>query len=380
METMFLSKEERDETIRACRFCPMCHIADRSAQLVRRESYTPRGRAAILSAIEAGFLEWDETVADIMYTALNDGLLKEWCVGNYDYEELIVDARARIFELGLAPEEVAKYMRGLRAGKGRGANPEEVLSQGNVKTDPKADVLLFCGCETLQSNTATLVAMGRLFNRAGVAFQVLPSELCCGWSLYQLGDFEGARLFSIGLAEEIRASGASRVGVLDADCFRMLATRNARFDGDLEGIGIIPVMDLLWEWIASGRIAITRKITEPLTYHDPCVLARYCEDIDTPRKIIASIQDGPFMEMDSNKKLANCCGAGGMLAVHRPDLSREVALFRLEEARSTGASTLVTGCPRCDGTFENAMNSVDRKDLRITNLVKLVAYAAGLEE
>ncbi|MBW2285785.1 MAG: (Fe-S)-binding protein, partial [Deltaproteobacteria bacterium] len=224
---MFLSKEERAETIKACRFCPMCHIADRTAQLVRRESYSPRGRAAILAAIEAGFLEWDETVADIMYTTLNDGLIQEWCVGNYDYEELILDARAKIFELGLAPEEVGKYVEGLHAGEARGPNPEELLSKANVKTDPNADVLLFCGCETRESNIATVVAMGRLFNQAGVAFQVLPTEPCCGYSLYQLGDLEGAKAFSIGLAEEIRASGASRVAVLDADCFRMLSTRNA---------------------------------------------------------------------------------------------------------------------------------------------------------
>jgi Fe-S oxidoreductase len=377
---MFLSKEERDETIRACRFCPMCHIADRSAQLVRRESYTPRGRAAVLAAIEAGFLEWDKTAVDIMYTALNDGLLQEWCVGNYDYEELIVDARSRIFELGLAPEEVAKYAERLRANKGRGINPEEILAKEEVKTDPKGDVLLFCGCETLQSNPATVVAMGRLFNQAGAAFQILPEEPCCGWSLYQLGDFEGARSFSIRLAEEIKASGASRVAVLDADCFRMLSTRNARFGGDLKGIGIIPAMELLAEWIDSGRITITGKITEPLTYHDPCVLARYCEDTDTPRKIIASVLDGELREMDANKKMANCCGAGGMLAVHRPDLSRDVALLRLEEARSTGASTLVTGCPRCDSTFTRAMEAMDQEDIQLTNLVKLTARAAGLGE
>ena len=377
---MFLSKEERAETIKACRFCPMCHIADRTAQLVRRESYTPRGRAAILAAIEAGFLEWDETVADIMYTTLNDGLIQEWCVGNYDYEELILDARAKIFELGLAPEEVGKYVEGLHAGEARGPNPEELLSKANVKTDPNANVLLFCGCETRESNTATVVAMGRLFNQAGVAFQVLPAEPCCGWSLYQLGDLEGAKAFSIGLADEIRASGASRVAVLDADCFRMLSTRNARFGGDLKGIGIIHVTDLVAEWIDSGQIAVTRKITDSVTYHDPCVLARYCEDIDAPRKILASILDGALMEMDPNKKLANCCGAGGMLAVHRPDLSQEVALLRLEEARNTGASILVTGCPRCDGTFARAMDSLDQDDLRLTNLVKLVAYAAGLEE
>lgn len=377
---MFLSKEERDETIKACRFCPMCHIADRSAQLVRRESYTPRGRAAILSAIESGFLEWDETAADVMYTALNDGLLQEWCVGNYDYEELIVDARAKAFELGLAPEEVTKYVQDLRAGKGNRTHPEELLTKGDVKTDPNGDTLLFCGCETLESNSATVIAMGRLFNLAGVAFKVLPEEPCCGWSLYQLGDFEGARTFSIRLAEEIKTSGVSRVAVLDADCFRMLSTRNTRFGGDLKGIGIIPVTELLGEWIDSGSITIKRKITDPLTYHDPCVLARYCEDIDTPRKIIASILDGELLEMGTNKKMANCCGAGGMLAVHRPDLSGKVALLRLEEARETGASTLVTGCPRCDSTFVRAMDSDDRSDIGLTNLVKLTAYAAGLDE
>jgi Fe-S oxidoreductase len=167
---------------------------------------------------------------------------------------------------------------------------------------------------------------------------------------------------------------------MDADCYRMLSTRNARFGGDLKGIKIIPVTDLLAEWIESGRIEITKTISDPVTYHDPCVLARYCEDMDGPRKILASILDGELKEMDTNRKLANCCGAGGMLAVHRPDLSDEVALLRLEEARSTEASILVTGCPRCDGHFARAMDSKGKDGLRIMNLVKLVAHAAGLGE
>ena len=377
---MFLSKEERDETIKACRFCPMCQIADRTAQLVRRESYTPRGRGAILAAIENGFLEWDETVADIMYTTLNDGLIQAWCVGNYDHEELILDARAKIFEQGLAPEGVAKYVEGLRANEGGGSNPEEVFSSEGVKTDSKADVLLFCGCETLDSQPETILAMGRLFNKAGVKFQVLPTEPCCGWPLYQLGDLEGAKEFSLGSAEKIKASGASTVAVMDADCFRMLSTRNARFGGDLKGMKIISVMDFLAEWIEAGQIEITKTISDPATYHDPCVLARYCEDIDAPRKILTSLLQGELKEMDTNGKLANCCGAGGMLSVHRPDLSQEVALLRLEEARATGASILVTGCPRCDGHFARAMDVKGQNGLRLTNLVKLVAQAAGLGE
>jgi Fe-S oxidoreductase len=61
-------------------------------------------------------------------------------------------------------------------------------------------------------------------------------------------------------------------------------------------------------------------------------------------------------------------------------LSRNVSLLRLEEARATGASLLVTGCPRCDTTLTRAMDSEDHDALRITNLVKLLAHAAGLEE
>jgi Fe-S oxidoreductase len=69
---MFLSDKERTETIRACRYCPMCQHADRVASLVRKESYTPRGRGAVLLPRRGFFL--DESVADILYTTVNDGL------------------------------------------------------------------------------------------------------------------------------------------------------------------------------------------------------------------------------------------------------------------------------------------------------------------
>ena len=105
---MFLTEKEREETIWACRFCMMCHVADRVGQVVRRESYTPRGRGAIIYAVDKGLLSADEGVADIMYTSLNDRLIREWCVGHYDHEELVIDERARLFSGGLAPAEIGR--------------------------------------------------------------------------------------------------------------------------------------------------------------------------------------------------------------------------------------------------------------------------------
>ena len=56
----------------------MCQHADRVAGLVRK-SLTLREEEGVLFALEKGLLTLDESVADIMYTTINDGLLQEWC-------------------------------------------------------------------------------------------------------------------------------------------------------------------------------------------------------------------------------------------------------------------------------------------------------------
>ena len=372
-----MSDKERAETIWACRYCPMCQHADRVAGLVKKESYTPRGRGAVLFALEKGLLTLDESVADIMYTTINDGLLQEWCVGNYDHEELILDVRARLFEKGLAPKEIVTFVEALHAGP-RGREPVEILSSAQIRTEPGAESLLFAGCSARETGTSTLISMGRLFNQVGISFQILKQEPCCGWPLYQLGDLEGARDFSITVSRAIQDSGAKTVVVLDADCYRMLLTRNSRMGGNLKDVRITHALQLLSEWLETGKIRVNKRLPVPVTYHDPCALARYCEDVDSPRKILKQLFEGDVREMATHKRLANCCGEGGMLPVYRPELAKGVSLLRLEEAMETGASLLAVGCPRCQDAFTRAMDSTKAEKLRVAHLIDLVASAAGL--
>ena len=374
---MFLSEKERNETIWACRFCMMCHCADRVGQVVRRESYTPRGRGAIIFALDEGLLEYDEGVADIMYTTLNDRMLQHWCVGNYDHEELVIDTRARIFEKGLAPEEVKAYTTNLRKNPAQGDDPVKILSQAGVTLDSNADTLLFCGSTARQTQQATLIAAARLFNQAGIAFKVLEKEPSSGWALYQLGDFEGARQLSVLVAQKIRKSGVKSVVALDSDSYRMLMGRTTRFGGDIKGIKILHINAVLADWLKTGKLSVASRISKTATYHDPCVLARFFEDVDSPRFILSQILTNDLKEMATSGKDSNCCGAGGMLAVHRADVSEAVALMRIEEAKETGASLMVSGCPRCDDTFMNAIAARGIEDLKATNLVELVAEAVG---
>ena len=375
---MFLNEKERAETIWACRFCMMCHCADRVGQVVRRESYTPRGRGAIIFALDEGLLDYDEGVADIMYTTLNDRMIQHWCVGNYDHEELVIDARARIFEKGLAPEGVAAYSKNLRANPVQGGDPAKILSDAGVRMDSDSDTLLFCGRAARGSQQATLIAAGKLFNQAGQSFKVLADEPSSGWALYQLGDFEGAKEISVLLAEKVRQSNVSKVVALDADSYRMLMGRTTRFGGDIKGIKILHINSVMAGWLKDKKISVARKIPDAATYHDPCVLARFFEDIDSPRYILSQILTEEPREMATNKKLANCCGAGGMLAVHRPDVSEDVAAMRIDEAIESGAARLISGCPRCDETFKNTVAARGIKDIQVENLVEIVAQAAGI--
>ena len=375
---MFLSEKERAETIWACRFCMMCHCVDRVAQVVRRESYTPRGRGTIIYGLDNGLIEYDEGVADIMYTTLNDRLLQQWCVGNYDHEELVVDTRARIFEKDLAPEAVVAFAKDLRQNTVKGKNPQTILSAAGVATDNDADTLLFCGSAVRDTQQPTLATAGKLFNLAGIPFKVLPQEPSSGWALYQLGDFGGAGELSQLMAEKIGAAGVSNVVVLDADCYRMLMGRTTRFGGDLKGMQIHHFIAVLADWLRNKQIGVTQKMPAAATYHDPCVLARFFEDVASPRFILESILEMELKEMAASQKWAHCCGAGGALAVHRPDVSEKVACLRIDEARETGADLLVSGCPRCDATFNKALAGAGIDDLRAVNLVDLVAEAVGL--
>jgi Fe-S oxidoreductase len=308
-----------------------------------------------------------------MYTTLNDRMIKHWCVGNYDHEELVIDARARIFKKGLAPEGVTAYSRNLRTNPVQGGDPAKILSDAGVALDSDSDTLLFCGRAARDSQQAALIAAGKLFNQAGQPFKVLPDEPSSGWALYQLGDFEGAKKISVLLAEKIRQSKVSKVIALDADSYRMLMGRTTRFGGDIKGIKILHINAVMAGWLKDKKISVARKIPDAATYHDPCVLARFFEDIDSPRYILSQIMTEEPREMATSKKLANCCGAGGMLAVHRPDVSEDVAGMRIDEAIESGAAMLITGCPRCDETFKNAVAARGIKDIQVVNLVELVA-------
>ena len=373
---MFITDKEKKLTIEGCRFCPMCFHADTAAGITHRETNSPRGRALTLFALEHGVLKWeDPAIADVLYKSFTDGLPQEWCAGHYDADELLIDARHRLIEMGLAPEEVTRAAARISetGSPYDSAGGKEIFREALYSSTSGADLLVFAGCSARSLYPASLRALTGLLKIKKIPYQMLNPEPCCGMPLYQLGDFTNAALQAKNVSQKMAATGVRRVLCLDADCFRMLTMRFSRFGAPLpEGMQVSHVSEWL-RWMISEEKWSFEKRNERVTYHDPCSLARFTGVHDQPREVIAALFAEKPLEMFGNRARAFCCGEGGGMLFTNPEMAGEAARRRFEQARQIGADLLVTASPSCA-----ALLSAARTDgPAVRDLIEIVSESIG---
>ena len=375
---MFLTDEERKLTIQGCRFCPMCFHADAVPGITCKESHSPRGRGLILFGLESGALKWeDPAVADVMYKSFTDGLPQEWCAGHYDHDELVIDARHRLVEKGLAPEEVARAAARTQASGSPYAEAplamSAILEKAGAAVTPGADLLVFVGCAARSLYPSSPVAFLKILKARGVPFNLLDPEPCCGMTLYQLGDFNHAAEQAKTVAKRIADSGAREVVLLDPDCFRMFTTRFARFGAPLPaGVKVVHVSEWLSQRVEAEKWPLNKR-GESFTYHDPSSLARFTGLHEPARAVLGSIFGQAPLEMLGDRAKAFCCGEGGGMVLTNPEIAREAAARRYEQARTTGADLLITSSP----ASASLLSQVKTGGPIVKDLVEIVAEALG---
>jgi Fe-S oxidoreductase len=109
-------------------------------------------------------------------------------------------------------------------------------------------------------------------------------------------------------------------------------------------------------YIKEGRIKLDKsKFKEPVTYHDPCQIARNGGVINEPRYILEHLTED-FREMTPDPKYNWCCGGGGGLVA----LGEETLDFRMksskvkaDQVRKAGAKILATACENCHTQLSN---------------------------
>jgi Fe-S oxidoreductase len=131
-------------------------------------------------------------------------------------------------------------------------------------------------------------------------------------------------------------------------------------------VKLFHVADWLQEKIVDGKWALMKR-SEKFTYHDPSSLARFTDIHESPRAILQSIFGRQPLEMFANRRKACSCGESGGMLLTNPEIAREAAARRYQQAVSTGAELLIT--------CAHLLSGVPGGTLRVMDLVELVAEA-----
>jgi len=130
-------------------------------------------------------------------------------------------------------------------------------------------------------------------------------------------------------------------------------------------------------YLREGRIRVDKsKFKEPITYHDPCQIARNGGIIDEPRYILNRLSDD-FREMSPEPKYNWCCGGGGGLVAlgeDNLDFRMKSAKVKADQVQETGAKILTTACENCHTQLSD-LNSHYEMGVEVKFLSSMVADA-----
>jgi Fe-S oxidoreductase len=134
------------------------------------------------------------------------------------------------------------------------------------------------------------------------------------------------------------------------------------------------IVELIEDYIRQGRIRVEKdKFEGPITYHDPCNIARRGGIIDTPRNVINALTSD-FVEMHPNRARNFCCGGGGGLASSGDygKLRVTAGKKKADQIRQTGAKIVATNCFNCMTQIRDLSKAYDL-GIEVKSIVELVS-------
>ena len=132
------------------------------------------------------------------------------------------------------------------------------------------------------------------------------------------------------------------------------AARSARqfvpaFSGE-RSLPVVSVLELTWQAVKEGKLKLKPDaVTERVTYHDPCNIARSGWIVDQPRQILKSfVKD--FVELKPHGRENYCCGGGsGLVSLDETyEFRMKVSgKTKAEQIRESGAQIIASPCANC---------------------------------
>jgi Fe-S oxidoreductase len=326
--------------------------------------------------------EWQELVYDSCTLCGRCSLV---CPVGNDIAYMVRQQREGFSAAGFAPEGLkGASERSIKLGSPMGVN--EKTLRATIKHQEKAcgipipvdqpgcDYLVLLSSLEIVGFPEYIGAIARIFKQADISWTISTKGFEATNSGIQIGNSEIAREIVTRVVDAAEALGVK--AIISPECGH--AYTSIRWDApNLLGrelpFKVIHILELLHELQVQGKLKTVGTFDTPLTYHDPCSIARKGGVVKEPRDLLKQVSSD-FREMTPTGEMNWCCGGGGgVSAIEEAEELRYKAFHRKsEQVNDLGVNVLVTACANCRNVIEEGFENYEM-DVEVVGLTELIA-------
>ena len=223
--------------------------------------------------------------------------------------------------------------------------------------EKRARVALLSGCVMPLVHGPQMEAVIRVLARNGCEVVVTKGQRCCGAINTHVGDLETARRMARENIDVFLASDVDAIVVASAGC----GTRMKEYDDLLKEDGKYAekartfsglVKDVHEFLVELPFIPPQGRVERRVTYQDSCHLSHSQRITEAPRALLRSIPGLDFVEMEDSTR---CCGAGGTYIITQRESSLKLLDSKMSAVNDTGAEIVATANPGCVLQLQNGV-------------------------
>lgn len=392
-----LAKFNMDEILN-CMHCGFCLPACPTYAQTGLETFSPRGRIALMKGVASGQLPVDAEFEHNMNACLGCRACETACPAGVPYGGLLETAREvvqdhhhtagkpsavrslvfrhlfpypkRVKRLGtllwsaqaLGLQKLASRTGLIRVLPGPMAEMQQAVSRVAspwkrskrqtvmpAETPKTLTVGLFTGCLMDMLFYETNEATARLLTKAGCDVVFIKDQGCCGAMHAHSGEMAGAKELAKANIEAFERSGVDYLVNNAGGCGAALKEYGHWFRGDPAweeranrfALANRDASEILAEL---PPLSFTKPVPARVTYQDSCHLAHGQGIRTQPRELLRSI---PGLDLIEMRQADSCCGSAGTYNLTQYEMSMQILDGKMVHAEATQARIIVTSNPGC---------------------------------
>lgn len=217
----------------------------------------------------------------------------------------------------------------------------------------------------------TIIPAAAVFNAAGESWTLSFFE-AVNFGAF-VGDHTKTKLILDRIVNEAKRLKVKEVCICECGtAYRVMKQQSGK-----QPFKVSSITEVHPRYLKEGRIKLVKtRFSDPITYHDPCQIARNGGVINEPRCILQHLADD-FREMSPDPRYNWCCGGGGGLVAlgeDSLDFRMKSSKVKFDQVKATGAKILATACENCHTQLSD-LNNHYKMGVEVKFLSSMVADA-----